>query len=245
MDDLVKCFMLEETDQVQVSLRVFTYGVYSDPEYAEVNGGRGIACPAEEPTGDHGYNQGHDSDSVFIRNDPVEFYNDPDDGQRLMGGDVSPEQFDGDPRWPSECQKCHEPFPADAIHQVNRRLLYRRADTGDVFLLNEAPDGAMWFAWWMEQWTRNLGPDGKSLWVKCPGGDDWGIDGVASNCTLPDDVTHRCWMRHGTPPDITVDKTPEPPFDHTCQAGGGSIATPRYHGFLTNGAFTKNDKAAA
>lgn len=44
---------------------------------------------------------------------------------------------------------------------------------------------------------------------------------------------HRCWVRHGVPPDIHVDKN-----GVTCGAGGGSIAYPGFHGFLHNGYIT-------
>lgn len=58
------------------------------------------------------------------------------------------------------------------------------------------------------------------------------IDGRASNCTMPDDNVHKCWVRHGRPEDGTlhVDKN-----GNTCAAGAGSIATPNFHGFLHNG----------
>jgi hypothetical protein len=59
------------------------------------------------------------------------------------------------------------------------------------------------------------------------------IDGRASNCTMPNDNVHQCWTRQGEPPLIQVGKQ----FGKTCGAGGGSIQTPGYHGFLgTNGA---------
>ena len=88
----------------------------------------------------------------------------------------------------------------------------------------------MWNAWWMP-YTK--GPDGLCLVVKCPGGHEWMIDGRASNCTLPDDDEHHCWIRHGEPPRITVDKN-----GVTCNAGAGSIQAGTYHGFLIDGVFT-------
>jgi hypothetical protein len=69
--------------------------------------------------------------------------------------------------------------------------------------------------------------------VKCPGGRDWIIDGRARNCSMPEDDTHRCWIRHGEPPAITVGKA----GGFTC-AAGGSIRAGRYHGFLVNGVFS-------
>jgi hypothetical protein len=41
---------------------------------------------------------------------------------------------------------------------------------------------------------------------------------------------HKCWIRHGTPPKIHVDKA-----GVTCGAGAGSIAYPGWHGFLRKG----------
>lgn len=54
----------------------------------------------------------------------------------------------------------------------------------------------------------------------------------ARNCTMPDDTTHKCWVRHGRPEDgsLHVDKN-----GHTCGAGAGSIDTGKWHGFLHNG----------
>lgn len=111
--------------------------------------------------------------------------------------------------------------------------LYRRADTGEGFTLNEAPEGAMFYATWLESEARYLGPDGRSLSVKCPDGSIWNIDGQANNCDKKGDHKHKCWCRHGTPPNVTVDKSCE-----TCGAGGGSIQTHNYHGHLVNGEFT-------
>lgn len=74
--------------------------------------------------------------------------------------------------------------------------------------------------------------DGPALWVQTPGG-GWCIDSRASNCTMPYDYDHRCWVRHGEPPAITVDKA-----GVTCQAGAGSIQCGSYHGFLRDGALT-------
>lgn len=45
---------------------------------------------------------------------------------------------------------------------------------------------------------------------------------------------HKCWCRHGEPPDVHVDKVGE-----TCGAGAGSIAYPGWHGFLHHGALVE------
>lgn len=71
--------------------------------------------------------------------------------------------------------------------------------------------------------------DSPTLHVITPGG-LWNIDSRASNCTMPYDYDHRCWVRHGQPPMITVDKQ-----GVTCTAGGGSIQCGDFHGFLRDG----------
>lgn len=73
-------------------------------------------------------------------------------------------------------------------------------------------------------------PCERHLTVVCPDGHWWTIDSRASNCGSPEDKVHRCWVRHGEPPNITVDKA-----GVTCSAGSGSIQTPDWHGFLRNG----------
>jgi hypothetical protein len=49
---------------------------------------------------------------------------------------------------------------------------------------------------------------------------------------MKDDMAHFCWVRHGRPEDgnLHVDKNGQ-----TCSAGGGSIDTGKWHGFLHNG----------
>lgn len=63
-----------------------------------------------------------------------------------------------------------------------------------------------------------------------PDGHHWQIDSRANNCTMPDDDEHRCWVRHGEPPNLTIDKG-----GNTCSAGSGSILSPGWHGFLRDG----------
>lgn len=113
---------------------------------------------------------------------------------------------------------------------------YTRPDTGEIFEnLASVPPGAMWDATWMHDcvgghFLGGANSDGRFLVVRLPNGHDWTVDARCSNCTLRDDDTHRCWVRHGEPPHITVDKN-----GHTCAAGAGSILSGDYHGFLRNG----------
>jgi hypothetical protein len=127
-----------------------------------------------------------------------------------------------------------EPMPDE---QSDNGRLWRRADTGEVTTINDAPAGAMWRATWyliedsnppryLFDWDNQFEPP---LMVKTPGG-HWDLDSRASNCTRKDDKTHRCWCRHGVAPNITVDKQGD-----TCAAGAGSIQCGNYHGFLRDG----------
>ncbi len=76
--------------------------------------------------------------------------------------------------------------------------------------------------------------DGRHLYVICPDGRWWNVDGRAGNCSMKDDRQHRCWIRTGSPEDGTLSVGKAGP---TCAAGAGSIDTGTYHGMLTAGAF--------
>lgn len=112
--------------------------------------------------------------------------------------------------------------------------IYKRVDTGEE--LTDLPAGAMMY---MDDpqcpYVRN-GPDGKTLAIICPKQNWWYPDERASNCTRMDDDVHRCWVRHGVPPMITIDKNGD-----TCSAGAGSILFGKpgddhyWHGYLING----------
>lgn len=139
-----------------------------------------------------------------------------------------------DPRWPTNCA-CGYAFVADDAHCVDTRRLYSGAPDGKLYTLRNAPVGAMWDAWWMRKHEGSrTGPDGLYLIVKTPGG-DWAVDDRASNCTMPNDDVHRCWVRHGDPRVgiVHVDKN-----GNTCNAGAGSILCGSYYGFLRNGELT-------
>lgn len=150
-----------------------------------------------------------------------------------------PERPHYDPNWPRTCARlCGYEFTEDDEWQAWSEALYRRTDTGELRVLHqgapapEAPSaepGACWDAWWM---PFSRGPDGLCLMVRCPDGHDWMVDSRASNCGLPEDQVHKCWVRHGDPREcrVTVDKD-----GLTCSAGAGSIATPNWHGFLRDG----------
>lgn len=135
-----------------------------------------------------------------------------------------------DPRWLKKCDKCDYVFIESDEWQDGTDRLYELPD-GTKCTIREAPIGAMYYSdWWPDK-----GTDGHCLSVILPPDRHaWLIDGPANNCTMRNDRDHDCWCRHGVPPNITVNKTPEP-GRRTCNAGGGSIQTPSWHGFLRDG----------
>jgi hypothetical protein len=197
----IKCFWLEALDECRYWLRT----------YESVEGSK---CPV---TGS--YHNG----MTALPDGKMERYEDR--GRSLIRCIDEPKDFHNSD-YPSKCD-CGFEFTANAYCHVFHRQLFLRTDTGEKMTAEDAPVGAMWDAWYYPKAYR--GSDGISLMVKTPGG-EWCVDARCSNCTLPDDNEHKCWVRHGSPPDITVDKNGK-----TCSAGAGSIAQPRYHGFLRNG----------
>ncbi len=151
-------------------------------------------------------------------------------------------------RWKQTCDECGEPIPDGAVGHPPTALpgggfqvhVKWRYDTASGLL---EPGCLYWTPWkhhrsdpaaqracW--EWDNCEDPRGHLMAV-LPNGHEWDIDSRASNCTMPNDKLHRCWVRHGEPPDVHVDKN-----GVTCAAGAGSIAVPGYHGFLHNGEFT-------
>lgn len=65
----------------------------------------------------------------------------------------------------------------------------------------------------------------------CPNPAPEGQPGLAGS--YEDARPHKCWVRHGDAPAITVDKQ-----GVTCGAGAGSIMAGNYHGFLRDGRLT-------
>lgn len=138
-----------------------------------------------------------------------------------------------DPRWPKACAGCGFEFRAgDTFQHFTSRIW--EAEDGRAWPQRELPPGAMWFEDWLPRnyfWDNLEGPG--HLMVMLPNGSEWNIDSRASNCTLPSDRTHRCWVRSGEPPNVTAGKG-----GRTCAAGAGSILAGSYHGFLQNGILT-------
>ena len=150
-----------------------------------------------------------------------------------------PEDFAGDPRWPIACAACGMPVPTtpapaadgeegwDVTRQVFAERLYDspsgEPEAGDIFFTEFHEPGACLY------WDNC---DGRHLYARVPNGEHWDIDSRASNCTMREDRTHRCWVRTGRPEDGTIDVGKG---GITCSAGAGSIQTARWHGFLRNG----------
>lgn len=138
--------------------------------------------------------------------------------------------------WPKVCG-CGYEFKLTDEWQVFHDRIYVRRDTSEEMTLTKAPPGAMWFADWMvrgedQNWWR--GPDGHCLMVRGFYGQDFCPDQRASNCTLPTDDKHKCWVRVGEVPNINIGKVGGP----TCGAGAGSFyfgPNREWHGFLESG----------
>jgi hypothetical protein len=132
---------------------------------------------------------------------------------------------------PCSFPDCKEPGHERIVEE------WRRTDTGQATWNYPAEfgPGAMWLVHHEpgECWARWTNCSGTHIEVILPDGGSWDIDSRASNCALKSDGEHRCWVKQGTPPLLTVNKTGK-----TGSAGSGSIISngpKRWHGFLRNG----------
>lgn len=224
-----QCFLLVPTDRVALSLR--RYVAYKWNEATQKSLPR-VVCGR----GDYGC----DASEQVAEADVAWETRTREDGSTwrtyACAADVG--TYKGDPRWPTHCA-CGIAFIDADEWQVFRDMIWRRVDTGEEQPFrrhgSKVP-GAMWDA---SYWDTDQGYDGKAMHVICPGGVEWTIDGRASNCTLPNDKVHRCWLRTGEPPNLTVGKSGLP-GQTTCQAGAGSIGTRNWHGFLSAGRLQLN-----
>lgn len=170
---VVRCFLLEPTDRARLLLR--RYGRSDAP--CTAHHGMGY-CNAYTGIGE--------ASLELVEQHPDEF--------------VFGEMNRRDPRWPTVCEACGQPFDEGDHWQRTWDVLYRRTDTCEAVTIRTAPPGAMWYADWMGD--HNRGPDGRCLVVKTPGG-EWMIDGPAFDAhgrvTNP-----RGWTRTGAPPRVTV-----------------------------------------
>jgi len=199
----VQCFMLEPTTRARTWLRR-----YAGPRAAK-------DCPFKPGWGLH--------EALTLLE--TRFIECDDRGlTNLLDRSTPPHD---DLRWPTECKCGYKFFKDDEWHLLSRNV-YLYPD-GTETVLSEAKPGSMWYA----SWYNKKGLDGHSVVVKLPNGNDWLIEGKATNCDRPDDKDHLCWVRHGEAPNFTVDKN-----GNTCSAGAGSISSGNYHGFLRDGKLT-------
>lgn len=162
--------------------------------------------------------------------------------------------------WPTVCN-CGHVFTDKDTKNTSETPLYKRSDTGEEITIGDATPGAIWDADWMKgMYDTEDGKilvamcPGRQHWTI--DGRASNCDSPCKNCGKPyhlhiktahkktdepneanctnyvDSNPHKCWIRHGEPPMLTVDKK-----GNTCGAGAGSIQTANWHGFLRNGVF--------
>lgn len=134
--------------------------------------------------------------------------------------------------WDGACEDCGTPIPWDDDGVRVGGGVHTVYDTPS----GQLEPGCLYWGDWLDEhgcfygWTNC---EGRHLMAVLPNGHHWDIDSRASNCGSPGDTEHRCWVRHGEPPAVHVDKN-----GRTCSAGAGSIVGGDYHGFLHDGVFT-------
>lgn len=169
-----------------------------------------------------------------------------------------------DTAWPGTCDHCGKAAPPQTVTRkccdhpecdrvvpvvtrcIHHRNLYEVQDgAGARKVRDEFEPGDLYYATWYEckpvpggcihGWSNC---DGKHLICILPSAHlhPWDIDGRASNCTMKDDTTHRCWVRAGRPELGEQVHVSKGPIGHisttTCHAGAGSIDADGWHGFL-------------
>jgi len=178
MGSRIRCFWLEPTDQVELSLRRY-------------RGGDRDKC-ASSGFGYHNISADVERTSfaqLAARGWPMS------EGRPVHTGDSVPHD---DPRWPRSCS-CGYRFTEDDQWQCNPDTLFRRSDNDELVTLSAAPAGAMWNAEWMGRGYE--GPDGICLCVRTPGG-EWPVDGPSYQDRKIQN--ERGWTRTGTIPDVTA-----------------------------------------
>ena len=150
---------------------------------------------------------------------------------------IMEEQYNVDPdelaklfTTPIKCQKCDQGYKNEELqYGCGSRWLYN-TDNGD----NDHV-GDMFYAPWLHDsgkcmWWDNCNDPRGHIIIRMPDGGYWDTNSRASNCTMKEDRNHRCWVKHGEPPQLTIDKN-----GLTCGAGAGSIQMITWHGFLRDG----------
>lgn len=148
-----------------------------------------------------------------------------EDGSGCVHFNTLPNGFDST-KWQGRyvCNKCKRIFRATVLGSV-WSTESGKLQPGAMYWDDDI-DGSLY-------WDNQPGP---SLCVVLPDMHIWNIDSRASNCDMKNDRLHRCWVREGVAPNITVSKR-----GVSCKAGAGSILThdhkgkASFHGFLRNG----------
>ena len=224
------CYLVVETDRQALSLRRFGFGSSATSQGDH-------ECPAREPWSKGGGKPGCNASTETLEIVPFFMY---PEGHDLAGCHMRPAEVDhDDPRWPTHCDSCGEPFTHGELWQENGDVIMRvtaivpgaAVNVGDEFEFKKMPPGAIWEALWAREWAKGF--DGRAYMCRLPDMHDWQIDSEANNCTRKGDRTHRCWIREGEAPFLNISKN-----GPTCSAGAGSIQSPNYHGFLQHGVLT-------
>ncbi len=187
MPSEVRCFLIEPTDQLEVSLRRF---VMSSQEQCPAP--PRARFPGAMPTA-LGYHEAR----VVIATETGSLESERVNVEHIYQSCDEPALPDDDERWPWFCECGYEFQPGDH-RQTNRTQLYRRADTGELTTIDAAPAGAMWNATW---YVRSFGASftrhdpSWCLEMKTPAG-TWIVDGPANNGPG--------WERHGIPPNVAA-----------------------------------------
>ncbi len=129
---------------------------------------------------------------------------------------------------PTKCTRCELSYNNEELssHKSQRRVW--NTEDGE----NNHP-GDMFYSPWMHDngrcmyWDNCKDPRGH-LMVVLPNGHTFDTDSRASNCNKPTDRTHRCWEKKGEAPLVTIGGP-------TSDNGAGSIGSPNWHGYLTEG----------
>jgi hypothetical protein len=207
----IQCFVIEPTGRAE-------YWLHRSTNYTDAQGNKipERVCPKSS------YGGGHFARALA---GIVSIYQDEEGLWRVPPDDDEGLPDHSDPRWPQEC-KCGYRFQESDGWSAGTQTLYRRPAAGQEFKIRDAPPGAMWYADWMklskdQQYEgpgKFIGPDGHCLSVMLPDGQDWIVDGPASNGPG--------WTRTGTPPNVTA----TPSIGRTREDGSWI-----YHGWLRDG----------
>lgn len=153
--------------------------------------------------------------------------------------------------WQYDHESDWEPVPGLEDKAKRKWNFYKNIATGEVVRSDQLPIGALYAldrddAKDINCWPPAAPHDGLSIVCVTAGRTPdrthhWYIENRASNCTMPNDNEHRCWVRHGTVGQrLHVDKNGK-----TCGAGAGSFFMGPdncWHGFLQNGKLTQRQE---